>query len=78
VSARDKLLAVLRGDDDECYCDSVNCTSPEVLVDAFAHELAEKQRKRALPAGMMRSERMQGFAEGARAAADLIDPEVSG
>lgn len=52
------------------------CREVSGLLEDYAHELAEKQRKLAAPAAMLRSERMQGFAEGARAAADLIDPEV--
>ena len=59
-------------------CQDMPVTSDEVrqAMNAWAHELAEKQRKLAAPAAMLRSERMQGFAEGARAAADLIDPGV--
>jgi hypothetical protein len=47
------------------------------LLEDYAHELAEKQRRYAAAPAMLRSERMQGFAEGVRAVADLIDPEVS-
>lgn len=41
-SARDKLLSVLRGQAEECYCDNPNCTPPEALVDAFEAELAQR------------------------------------
>jgi len=45
-------------------------------VAKICHELAEVIRAHAATAAMMRSERMQGRADGLRAAADLIDPEV--
>jgi hypothetical protein len=67
MSAREKLLEVLRGDADECYCYSVNCTPVETLVDDFAHELAEKIRD----AG----EAQVGWGQAMRQAADLIDPQ---
>lgn len=41
-----------------------------------AHELAEKQRARADQSAMMRSERMQGIAQGLRLGAIMIDPEA--
>ncbi|AXG81137.1 hypothetical protein [Streptomyces paludis] len=48
------------------------------LLDAYAHELAERQRVRANTYAMMRSETMRLKAMGVREAADLIDPEIPG
>lgn len=45
-SARDKLLSVLRGQAEECFCDNPNCTPPEALVDAFEAELATASSER--------------------------------
>lgn len=46
------------------------------LLDAYAHELAEKQRKQSNGFAALRSERAQGIATGLRMGADMIDPEV--
>lgn len=70
MSAREKLLRVLRGQEEECYCDNPHCTSPEVLVDAYAHELAEKQRAYFDQLGLS----LPAIIEGA---INRIDPEVS-
>jgi len=79
MSAREKLLAALQGELDECYCGGEFCDSAESLVDDFAHELAEQIRT-GLP------ERVEKLGGGvfelhttstAQHAADLIDPEVS-
>ncbi|MFC8490707.1 hypothetical protein ACFUJU_07855 [Streptomyces sp. NPDC057235] len=48
------------------------------LIDAFAHELAEKQRAKASTFAMLRSEDMRMRAQGLRMGADLIDPMEGG
>lgn len=71
-SARERLAEAIWGNNDLTYEEA------DKLIDDYAHELAEKLRRLAAPAAMLRSERMQGFAKGARAAADLIDPPEKG
>jgi hypothetical protein len=73
VSAREELYATLMRGGPHSPDRSEKAS---MLLDAYAHELAEKQRARANASAMMRSERMQGIAQGLRIGADLIDPEV--
>jgi hypothetical protein len=65
MSARQRLIDAITGDDDLCYCNSSLCSNGEELIDDFAHELAEK----------IRNENKRRYL-GANGAADLIDPEV--
>lgn len=71
MSARERLFAVA--------CDDMPVTSDEVneAIDAYAHELAERQRAWAGQIGAFRSEEMRLRAEGLRMGADRIDPEVA-
>ncbi|MCX4697031.1 hypothetical protein [Streptomyces sp. NBC_01373] len=41
-SARQRLLDAMRNR--TCFCGADSCQTPEPLIDAYAHELAEQQR----------------------------------
>ncbi|MGW2720817.1 hypothetical protein [Streptomyces sp. NPDC001492] len=79
-SARERLIRALN--DDACTCGGSACPTAEQLVDAYAHELAEKIRVRCgelIDAAGPRAtpsdpqyDRAAGFAD----AANLIDPEA--
>jgi hypothetical protein len=73
MSARQRLIDAITGDDDLCYCNSSLCSNGEELIDDFAHELAEKIREKC-SCGL--SKHCVCTAE-LGAAADLIDPEVN-
>ena len=72
MSARDALLAYLRQA-------GLSTARAEANLDAFAHELAEQQRKRvrALAANPLRYGSAHWAVQGADDVADLIDPRVA-
>ncbi|MFD3531973.1 hypothetical protein [Streptomyces sp. NPDC058664] len=61
----------------DCDCERSKCDRWKQVENAHASELAEQLRDRAGVFGVFRSEDMRMRAEAFRAAADLIDPEVS-
>jgi hypothetical protein len=75
MNARDDLHDRMHG---VGYCNPPCglCVEVADLLDAYAHELAEKQRAKARQYAILRSEEMRLRAEGLREGADLIDPEA--
>lgn len=71
MNARERLLRAL-ADDELCMCGGPACPTPEALVDAFAHELADSIRAWAEEDGGAPE---YGSIENVLEAADLIDPE---
>lgn len=70
-TARERLIRALSDDEPPCMCGGQACPTPEALVDAFTHELAEQLRKDASAGDKSGLTRIYY-----RAAADLIDPQA--
>jgi len=59
-----------------CFCGADSCQNAEQYVDAFAHQLAEQQRKHWIPRPPGETaDYLRGLDDGLDKAADLIDPE---
>ncbi|MFL1903117.1 hypothetical protein ACJWDR_29030 [Streptomyces tauricus] len=80
TAARQALLRAL-ADDGSCTCGGPACPTPEALIDAYAHQLAEQIREdtRALltqVTAVHGADWGRTWAQGRERAADLIDPET--
>lgn len=80
-TARERLIYALANE--ACVCGSTDaCPTPEQLVDAYAHQLAERIREetRAFLTSVTATHGAdwgRTWAQGREKAADLIDPEVT-
>ena len=65
--ARQQLIAAMRTR--TCFCGADSCQTPEPLIDAYAHQLAEKIRQSKCDPGV-------DICACCEKAADLIDPQA--
>jgi hypothetical protein len=73
-TARQKLIEAMRTR--TCFCGADSCHNAEQYVNAYAHELAEQQRKHWIPRPPGETaDYVRGLDDGFDKAADLIDPE---